>query len=312
MDKHDVITTSSELSKPGETKKRKGRTILSIVINVFFILLFTAVLSISGQVAYDYVRYQSFFVNGESMYPTLNADVTFTDENGVYHDGSTTDPLGLNYTWGNFDGTFCGHSGMLHGTYVCDYGLMDSKNGFASKIKRFDIVVTYFDNEFLNGALSALASMKIKRVLALPGESFYFDANGELYVQNAESGAYERKAQTFLDAVETSHPGWKKATVVNFPVTYENSSGTKTYLAVNIPYTLGQDDYFVVGDNRLKDGSSDSRVYSNGPVSESSLIGKAMVISAKCAYTLPSNGAISWKPLFNTFKMPWALRSLDE
>lgn len=311
MDEQDIITTDSELSKPGETNKKKGKKALSWILNIFFILLFTVVLSISGQVTYNYVRYQSFFVNGESMYPTLNSDVTFTDENGNFHDGSATDSLGLNYTWGNFDGTFRGHSGVLHGTYVCDYGLMDSKSGFADHIRRFDIVVTYFDNEFTNGVISSLASMKIKRVLALPGESFYFDAGGELYVLNSATAAYEKKEQSFLDAIELSHPGWKKATVTNFPVTYRDSEGTKTYLAVNTPHTLGSNQYFVVGDNRLKDGSSDSRIYSNGAVSKSSLIGKAMVISAKCSYNIPSSGSVSWKPLFNTFKMPWQLRSLN-
>jgi signal peptidase I len=311
MDEKDIIKTDGELSQPGEKDKKGGKKALSLILNVFFILLFTVVLSISGQVTYDYVRYQSFFVNGESMYPTLNADVSFTEENGTYHDGSASDSLGLTYTWGNFDGTFRGHSGVLHGTYVCDYGLMDSKSGFVERIKRFDIVVTYFDNEFTNGVLSSLASMKIKRVLALPGESFYFDAAGEFYVKNPTSGDYEKKEQTFLDAIELNHPGWKKATVTNFPVTYRDSEGTKTYLAVNTPYTLTGDEYFVVGDNRLKDGSSDSRVYANGPVSKTSLIGKAMTISAKCSYNLPSSGTVSWKPLFNTFKMPWQLRSLN-
>jgi signal peptidase I len=312
MESKDIVVTEAELSAPGGKTKDTPQKIWAVLWHAFLILLFTFVLAVSAQITYDYSRYQSFFVNGESMYPTLNADVTFTTESGVFHNGSASDSLGLVYTWGNFDGFFPGTSGILYGTYVCDYGLMDSKNGFADSINRFDIVVTYYDNEFSNGVLSSGATMKIKRVLALPGESFYFDGEGELYILNSSSGEYEKKEQTFLDDVDSSISGWKKATIANFPVTYQSGTETKTYLAVDTPFVLGDDEYFVVGDNRLKDCSSDSRVYGNGPVSKTSLIGKAVVLNAKCAYTIPSVGSASYQPLWNTFRMPWDLRYLDE
>ena len=112
-----------------------------------------------------------------------------------------------------------------------------------SGIKRFDIVVVHLDakNENL-----------IKRVIGLPGETITY-LNGELYVDG------QHYTEDFLDSVYVSSQIGKK--------------GSRIFTQA-FSYTLGDDEYFCMGDNRLV--SSDSRRY--GPFKGSDILSRGLFV----------------------------------
>lgn len=95
-------------------------------------------------------------------------------------------------------------------------------------VERFDIVVVYEDS---------LDEYVIKRVVGLPGESVEYRDN-QLYVNG------EMIAEEFLDEAYCSEMSMLM-----------NDNFTENYG----PITLGDEEYFIVGDNRPK--SSDSRSF---------------------------------------------------
>ena len=135
-----------ESAKP--TKKRKK---LSLIINICIIVFSVVLLAVEGVVFYQRSYLTPFWVNGQSMYPTLNGDAT--DGNGNKLDEK---------------------SGSAHPGYIVDYGVMDCHEKAINKIKRFDIVVTKYSKQD--------TSNKIKRVLGLPGEIVEFKNDGDLFI----------------------------------------------------------------------------------------------------------------------------------
>ena len=103
--------------------------------------------------------------------------------------------------------------------------------------KRFDIIVFPFQYKE--------NTYYVKRVIGLPGETVQIDLEGNIYING--------------EILEEDY-GKEK---INFPG-----------LAVE-PITLGDDEYFVMGDNR--NNSSDSRDPSVGNIRRSNIIGKAWV-----------------------------------
>lgn len=106
-----------------------------------------------------------------------------------------------------------------------------------SEPKRFDIIVfPHAKHEYY-----------IKRIIGLPGETVYISENGDIYIN-------EQKLEE------------------NFgkEVIEENRRG----LAAE-PIVLGEDEYFVLGDNR--NHSSDSRFADVGNIKRKNIIGKAWV-----------------------------------
>lgn len=102
---------------------------------------------------------------------------------------------------------------------------------------RFDVVVF----PFRNGEKKSY----IKRIIGLPGETVFIDAQGAIYIDGTELiESYGREIIT--------DPG----------------------NAIN-EIKLGDDEYFVLGDNR--NNSEDSRFSAVGPVKRSEIIGKAWV-----------------------------------
>lgn len=101
--------------------------------------------------------------------------------------------------------------------------------------ERFDIVIIYPDE--------TKSDRWIKRVIGLPGETVRIDSEGNIYI-NGEILEESYGAETIED------PGLAAQEI-----------------------TLGEDEYWVMGDNR--NHSSDSRVI--GPVPKSRILGKAFV-----------------------------------
>ena len=118
-----------------------------------------------------------------------------------------------------------------------DQLILDKISYRFSEPQRFDIIVFPFQY--------AEKTFYVKRIIGLPGETVQIDLQGNIYINGQ-----------ILDE------DYGKETI--------NFAG----LAVE-PITLGDDEYFVMGDNR--NNSSDSRDPSVGNIRRSNIIGKAWV-----------------------------------
>lgn len=120
--------------------------------------------------------------------------------------------------------------------------LMDGDNLIVDKIsyrfeepRRYDIIVFPFRY--------ADKTYYIKRIIGLPGETIYIDSQGNIYIDG-----------------EILEESYGKEQILDPGRAYE-------------PITLGEDEYFVMGDNR--NNSSDSRDPVVGNIHRDEFIGKA-------------------------------------
>lgn len=105
--------------------------------------------------------------------------------------------------------------------------------------KRFDIVVFPPDS-------NNPTEYYIKRIIGLPGETVYIDEDGKIYIND------EFLIESYgKEVIDSEHRG-----------------------RASEPVTLGEDEYFVMGDNR--NNSIDSRFSSVGNVKLSQIYGKAV------------------------------------
>ena len=118
-----------------------------------------------------------------------------------------------------------------------DQLILDKISYRFSEPQRFDIIVFPFQY--------AEKTFYVKRIIGLPGETVQIDLQGNIYING-----------------QILNEDYGKETI--------NFAG----LAVE-PITLGDDEYFVTGDNR--NNSSDSRDPSVGNIRRSNIIGKAWV-----------------------------------
>lgn len=209
------------MDKSAENNKSiKNRKRFAKVLNISIIVIAVLLLALEGVLYYQRSYLTPFWVNGQSMYPTLNAHA----KDALGHEIGST-------------------GGGASPGYTVDYGVMDTHKGAINKIKRFDIIVTRYSKNDTNN--------KIKRVLALPGETIEFkvtgygnENNGDLYI----NGKYIEQP---IDSEFVKN--------ANYPVAAT---------------TLGDNEYFVCGDNR--DHSSDSRA--EGPVKKEWITGKVIAL----------------------------------
>ena len=207
------------------SKAIKNRNRFKTFLTIFVIVFSVCLLVVEGFIYYQRSYLTPFWVNGQSMYPTLNGNAY--DSYGNKLDES---------------------SGSSKVGYIVDYGVMDTHKSALNRIKRFDIVITKYS--------SLDEGNKIKRVVGLPGETVKFvitgvghDHNGDLYINDKY---YEQPISSEV---------------------LKNSSG---YPAGEIK--LGEDEYYVLGDNR--NHSRDSR--SEGPIKKEFIVGKAIALCATC------------------------------
>ncbi len=111
--------------------------------------------------------------------------------------------------------------------------------------ERFDIVVFPYGEPDEDGE----ETYYIKRIIGLPGETIYIDDEGNIYIDG-----------------EILEEDYGKEVIA------EGHLGIFAY--TDEPITLGEDEYFVLGDNR--NNSRDSRLSDVGNISREDLIGKAV------------------------------------
>lgn len=216
-------------------KTRKRNRIITIIVSIILVI----VLIISSLILFHNYYYTSFWVNGQSMYPTLNSQAKYSN------------------------GTLIGDTliGSIANCYDIDYGIMDEHQKAIDNINRGDIIVLkYSDSD---------SSDKIKRVIVLPGETFYITSsipgqndNGNLYILNHATNQYELTEQGIDNSL---------INIGYYPPQY------------NQPTTLEDDEIFVMGDNRLLGKSNDSR--SNGPFNIELVDGVVVALEAHVKIT---------------------------
>lgn len=141
--------------------------------------------------------------------------------------------------------TFVGQRTEVEGESM-ETTLQDGDNLIVDKIsyrfndpKRFDIIVFPFKYQS--------NTYYIKRIIGLPGETVSIDENGNIYIDGEIlKESYGRE------------------------IIKPDMLGNVTY-----PVTLGEDEYFVMGDNR--NNSTDSRTEVVGNIKRSDIIGRAWV-----------------------------------
>lgn len=164
----------------------------------------------------------------------------------VYVSGSSMSP------------TFVGNGNYER--FGSDYGIIDKNDGAKKNVKRYQIVTTYYP-----GDEKDVASYKIKRVLAKPGERFKIE-NNNLYI-------YKKNV------------GWGEP--LDMPFDRNLPTSAKSYRDT----TLGIDEYFLAGDNWAN--SYDS--FEVGPIKFDLLVGVVVKMQGRCTV---ENGKVTEKETY--------------
>lgn len=291
----DQLEASGELSEGIRPTKKKPNPWL-IGLKVFLILVAVFAITVCSMMLYVRVKYPNpCFVKGMSMYPTFNSDAT--------RDGTI-----IRYDEGD----------QLAGDIV-DYGFVDQSETGKASISRFDIVVTYYGEDYdETGSLRTDASgsvsvfPKIKRVVGLPGETVTLKypkgtsledmpPMGYLYVTAANESEPTLVEQPLTKADYLAPlrkiEGGESMTYPEEGSYYSASGVNNEDTKYENTWVLGEDEYAVLGDNRAGNNSRDSR--SVGAIKSSYISAKIIKMVGCCKI---SDDGKSCSLLFNTIK----------
>ena len=197
---------------------------LKMILWPFIYLVLIINVCISLVLVFRSYYFKSIFVSGSSMEPTLHGNV----------------------------------SGAV------DYGIIDDHKNAISNLKRFQIITTYYPfpdskdykTPYVHGENNVIdehdSSYKIKRVYGLPGETIRFELDEE----------YANAARSFANPYSEEAQDAARRAIQFFVKTNENEDFVKQNMKfkrkINIAklheykeyeYTLGDDEYWVMGDN---------------------------------------------------------------
>ena len=296
---------------PPKRKKRKPWVIVVDVISGIVVFCSCAVIV---NVTYLNVNFnEPFFVNGMSMYPTLNKDGERL-ENGSYR------PL----TWDD-------RSNLVGDLVDFGYAKTGDKGDWRDSLSRYDVVVSFYPDDYDGeGLLLPGREAKIKRLIGMPGETLTFETVTRTPSAEGTGGleSVGGAEAVYVDAYsEDYNPAWGKTTILHEDGTteilkplyseedYPDLKGRK-YPNAALPsnlqkktWVLGENEYFLMGDNR--GGvlySRDSR--DRGPVKEDMIVGKAYLITGKRKIVSSSEGLQAQFQLGSIY-MPWDYKHLD-
>lgn len=215
--------------------KLSQKLLLLVWPTIYFVLIIT--ICISGALAFNRTYYSLIFVSGTSMLPTLN-DLSLRP------------------------------SEFQTLEYV-DYGKIDNHESAIKKLKRFDIVTTYYpwdDKDYAYTKSSYIhnqkplesASYKIKRVIAFPFETVKIDC----------STAFK---ETF-----TIYPVGEMQLVYtndNCPFERKREGNNPYRQGAKFTITLDENEYFVMGDNWSTANSSSDCLSNQAPIYRENITG---------------------------------------
>ena len=130
-------------------------------------------------------------------------------------------------------------SSMEPTLYNQEYLWVDKLEYHLSDPERFDVII--FPVEF-----GGETRHFVKRIIAMPGETVYIDEKGVIYINE-----------------EVLQESYGKEVI-----------GIHNRFRAEVPITLGDDEYFVLGDNR--NNSSDSRTSIVGNIKRSDILGRVV------------------------------------
>ncbi len=263
----DVIDIDSPLPIKKKEKKPAWKRVVLIVLRVVVGITIVLAALYSIEIIWLYSVYTPFYVVGDSMWPTLNSDARREAGGEATHAGD----------WGNY-------SFGTSSWYTIDFGFMDTTD-FLPELERFDVVVTHYPDD------PPGVGYKIKRIVGLPGETIYFDAEGELYIKGLGESQFELIPQVGFAMRDKDKTNFGSEYAYNEEHAYEIPEGS----------------YFIVGDNRS--ASTDSR--SVGAIGGEYMRGKAIYVVGTCQYTADvANGRASPGVNWLSFVPPWAFQEL--
>ncbi len=243
------------MSTMNNETKTKSKVRLIIWAVIYFLLIISV--CVSFIMVFHSYYYRSIFVSGSSMEPTLN--------------GNVSDRV--------------------------DYGVIDDHEYALKSLKRFQIVTTYYPfkdshdykSQFVKGGNNELnpseASYKIKRLYALPGETFKFYLDDEmvekaLLTQGTSAGYSEESQYYARKAIKFAILNEKTGEFVEQKIKFKRKINIQKFSEYdNFTYTLGEEEYWVMGDNY----SASSDCFSKkAPVYYENFVGVLIAIEGTC------------------------------
>lgn len=190
----------------------------------------------------------------------------------------------------------------LKGGSRADYGIIDDHKTAIDHLKRFNIVTTYYPfakstdykGGYVHGGVNEIdknnCSYKIKRVYGLPNETIRFHVEQEdierIEVLKNKGASYEEVATEMNKAIQFSikEAGSEEFSFpeVNFKRLFKENAN---YIDLNkykeFEYELGEDEYWVMGDNYCASFdcfSQDNRA----PIYRDNIVGVLVAIEGTC------------------------------